>query len=71
LASPLDLLKHCIILTADFWGVRAFFPAFMFSLLGWQQQRKYQRHSGSYIIKGWFSLNRPFLGVCGGVNTGG
>jgi hypothetical protein len=36
---PLELLKHCIILFGDFWNVCAFFSAFMFSLLGWQQQR--------------------------------
>jgi hypothetical protein len=39
LLNPLELPKHCIILSRDFWNVCAFFSAFMFSLLGWQQQR--------------------------------
>jgi hypothetical protein len=47
--APLEILKHCIKLNSAFWDVCAFFSAVMFSLLGWQQQRKYQRHFGSYI----------------------
>ena len=31
---PLALLKHCIIISGDFWDVRAFFPLLFTALVG-------------------------------------
>ena len=37
--AALEILKHCINLSGDFWDVCAFFSAAVFSLLCWHQQR--------------------------------
>jgi len=59
--TPLELLKHCIILTGDFWDVRAFFlPLFSAFWVG-NSRGISNGILEATSIRGWFKLNCPFL----------
>jgi hypothetical protein len=67
---PLELLKHCINLSGDFWNVCAFF--LLLSSAFWVGNSCEINNVILEVtsIRGWFKLNRPLFGVCGGLNTG-
>ena len=57
----LELLKHCITLSGDFWDVRAFFLLLCSAL--WVDNNR-ESNNGileATSLRGWFKLNCPFL----------
>jgi hypothetical protein len=70
LLYTLELLKHCINLSGGLWDVCALF-LLLFSAFAGTSREINNGILEATSLRGWFSLNRPFFGVCGGVNTGG
>jgi len=58
---PLELLKHCIILSGNFWNVRAFFLLLYLAFVGKKSGESINGILEATAIRGWFKLNRPFL----------
>jgi hypothetical protein len=67
---PLELPKYFFIFSGDLWNVRAFFLLLYSAFAGHSREVNNGILEGT-SFRGWFSLSRPFFGVCVGVNTGG
>ena len=59
--TPLELLNHCIILSVDFWNVRALCLLLCSAFRVGNRREIRNGILDTSSIKGWFKLNRPFL----------